>query len=747
MTAINKLSYELQDLVMLPKFENNISIISCIEETNYDYEINIKINNINFIIKSNFLNYCFIDSSIININELNQLILYSNYYKSLNNLIEAIYKFHNNTKINTIKYNIIIYNDTYNFYNKIEEKTKIYINYKELEINSSKNKKLRPHYINIPNELLLNYNQLYKLIINEIKKINSNYEYPHYIETINNNIFELKMTLILSNSKLVELKINLNPNLYPFLPPVFELISPNVKFELQCAIININISKICNWNSAISLEWIIINLALKLDNIIDEYIELDSVYDEIELNLLKFTNLININYTNKLNINLDIINFYTLDTPSNTNQTYWNSGTGYGSNRAGTNWDIKNYIREKEHKQYEILKYLEIINSKITNENIIFIKNSTLLIYILNITDGINMLELETNNNIFNEIFNILLKLINFSNFNKLDYNDFIINFTKNLKSMNEEIILLFEQNEEMKNNELYQNLYKVYNIYISLLEVEIIITKQMDINNLENEYCNIMKPLQFNTHEIASTHRFYDQKNNKLEPATIKRIISEISTFKSGLPLNFDSSIWIRISKMNMNIFTFIISGPKDTPYDNGLFEFHVYFPINYPNVEPKVLLNTTGDGTVRFNPNLYNSGKVCLSLLGTWSGQQSEKWNPKTSTFLQVLISIQSLILVEEPYFNEPGYESEMHTAKGKLKNKKYNNNLYIETIKYAMINMINNPPVGYEEVVIQHFKIKKNNIIETVNKWLESSVECFKPALIVQINLLTELLNKLN
>ena len=58
-----------------------------------------------------------------------------------------------------------------------------------------------------------------------------------------------------------------------------------------------------------------------------------------------------------------------------------------------------------------------------------------------------------------------------------------------------------------------------------------------------------------------------------------------------------------------------------------------------------------------------------------------------------------------------------------------------------------MINNPPVGYEEVVIQHFKIKKNNIIETVNKWLESSVECFKPALIVQINLLTELLNKLN
>ena len=32
---------------------------------------------------------------------------------------------------------------------------------------------------------------------------------------------------------------------------------------------------------------------------------------------------------------------------------------------------------------------------------------------------------------------------------------------------------------------------------------------------------------------------------------------------------------------------------------------------------------LRTTGGGTVRFNPNLYNSGKVCLSLLGTWPGR----------------------------------------------------------------------------------------------------------------------------
>ena len=32
------------------------------------------------------------------------------------------------------------------------------------------------------------------------------------------------------------------------------------------------------------------------------------------------------------------------------------------------------------------------------------------------------------------------------------------------------------------------------------------------------------------------------------------------------------------------------------------------------------------------------------------------------------QVLVSIQSLILVDQPYFNEPGYEASMHTDAGR-------------------------------------------------------------------------------
>jgi len=185
-------------------------------------------------------------------------------------------------------------------------------------------------------------------------------------------------------------------------------------------------------------------------------------------------------------------------------------------------------------------------------------------------------------------------------------------------------------------------------------------------------------------------------------------------------------------------------INGPKDTPYENGLFLFHAYLPHNYPQVEPKVLIITTGNGKVRFNPNLYNCGKVCLSLLGTWSGHESEKWNPKTSTFLQVLISIQSLILIDQPFFNEPGYERQINSPIGQTKSKLYNNNIQYENIRWGMIDQILNPPIGYEEVVKNHFKLKYNDIINLIDKWILESDEINKPKMIDELTKLKELLD---
>lgn len=65
------------------------------------------------------------------------------------------------------------------------------------------------------------------------------------------------------------------------------------------------------------------------------------------------------------------------------------------------------------------------------------------------------------------------------------------------------------------------------------------------------------------------------------------------------------------------------------------------------YPEVPPLINIATTGSNTVRFNPNLYANGKVCLSILNTWRGRAEEMWSPQC-TLLQVLVSIQSLIMV---------------------------------------------------------------------------------------------------
>ena len=85
------------------------------------------------------------------------------------------------------------------------------------------------------------------------------------------------------------------------------------------------------------------------------------------------------------------------------------------------------------------------------------------------------------------------------------------------------------------------------------------------------------------------------------------------------------------------------LLTGPEGTPYAGGCFFFDILCPGEYPNTAPLMLFETTGQGRIRFNPNLYADGKVCLSLLGTWHGSDDEKWNPASSTLWQVLVSIQ--------------------------------------------------------------------------------------------------------
>lgn len=178
------------------------------------------------------------------------------------------------------------------------------------------------------------------------------------------------------------------------------------------------------------------------------------------------------------------------------------------------------------------------------------------------------------------------------------------------------------------------------------------------------------------------------------------KRIQKDIQQIKINKP----SGIHVVPHEDNMSVVHALIIGPEGTPYHNGFFYFVVTFPDEYPLYPPTVKLMTTGGGRVRFNPNLYSCGKVCLSILGTWSGPS---WSAVMS-LSTVLISIQSL-LNEKPYHNEPGFE-----ATNELNANNYNKMIIHETVRVAVIQMLDqnaadvqNMPQELKDIMVSHFK----------------------------------------
>lgn len=117
------------------------------------------------------------------------------------------------------------------------------------------------------------------------------------------------------------------------------------------------------------------------------------------------------------------------------------------------------------------------------------------------------------------------------------------------------------------------------------------------------------------------------------------------------------------------------MIVGPEGTPYAHCPLMFMFTLPADYPISNPKVVF-LTSDGKTRFHPNLYVEGKVCLSILGTWSGPS---WIA-SMTISTVLTSILSL-LEENPIVNEPGWE------KYTLEHKRAKD--YAEYVKHALVS----------------------------------------------------------
>ena len=136
---------------------------------------------------------------------------------------------------------------------------------------------------------------------------------------------------------------------------------------------------------------------------------------------------------------------------------------------------------------------------------------------------------------------------------------------------------------------------------------------------------------------------------NNIISKETIQRLLKDVKNIIKN-PLT-DNGIYYRHDEEDLLKGYALIIGPEDTPYFGGYYFFEFKFPYDYPHSPPKVTFCTNGEN-IRFNPNLYVCGKVCVSLLNTWRGDQ---WT-SCQTISTVLLTLCSL-LCNNPLLNEPG------------------------------------------------------------------------------------------
>lgn len=578
----------------------------------------------------------------------------------------------------------------------------------------------------IPENLLYSRKQIVNIIINEIKMVNRDKSHPNYILPSDDDyIFEIHIPC-----KEIEiiLKIKVDPDLYPFYPPSIKYILPNASQSLIYNFSNLSILKIENWNPTITMNWMIINISKEIEKYIDEHIlckEIKEV-DDVDRKNIDILMLLGENLYQDINVSINYSKFVLKDT-SNDNK-YWKSGTGYGYG-SKNEWDIKHFIKEKAFKDQELSRNLKDLYKLLDENNYLKVVNSPVFKYLGNSIIDSTLLEINSKPKNFLIVIRLIKKIFPWIQNSHYDLNKSI---GDSLSLLSSDVKPLIEDvDDDFK--VLYTEIINLKDYILNTLKQDS--SKKADEKSIDDEkdkyskYYDLVKSeqeLMFDGYIIRPNHRFSKNKTDSLSPKVLMRISSEFSSLRKNLPNNWGSSIVLRGCSDNMNIFSFVIVGPEDTPYHNGVFEFHACFPSNYPEKEPKVLINTTGGGTVRFNPNLYDCGKVCLSLLGTWQGQDGESWNKQTSTFLQVLISIQSLILVDEPYYNEPGWERDMHSEAGMKKAFNYSDNIRYNTLKWAIVNQYENPPPGFENFIKQHFYLKKEEILDVTEKWIMESIK---------------------
>lgn len=192
----------------------------------------------------------------------------------------------------------------------------------------------------------------------------------------------------------------------------------------------------------------------------------------------------------------------------------------------------------------------------------------------------------------------------------------------------------------------------------------------------------------------------------------TIQRLLKDVKQIMKN-PLTDQGIYYIHDDEDMLKGYAMII-GPSDTPYFGGNYFFEITYPYDYPHSPPKLKYCTNGNN-VRFNPNLYACGKVCVSLFNTWRGEQ---WT-SCQTIATSLLTLCTL-LCKDPLLNEPG------VTKGNKDMENYNEIIEFSNLNIAVCDILYRKEGVYLPFFENFYPFVKENFVKNYDNLLEFAIK---------------------
>ena len=126
------------------------------------------------------------------------------------------------------------------------------------------------------------------------------------------------------------------------------------------------------------------------------------------------------------------------------------------------------------------------------------------------------------------------------------------------------------------------------------------------------------------------------ETQKKEVSELVINRLKKERKQWRSNHPFGFVAKpLTNPDSSLDLTRWHCEIPGPKDTPWEGGVYALTMDFTHDYPVRPPKCVFKP-----VIPHPNVYPSGTVCLSILN-----EEEDWKPHI-TVVQILLGVQKLL-----------------------------------------------------------------------------------------------------